>query len=97
MLLYQWFKRNKKVGIIFLDIWLPGRDGLETLKAIKEFDKEQYVVIKEEKIYVKRDGSLEIKNKGISDLSEVEGLYNIIGLCELYLKSCENLTSLPEE
>jgi two-component system nitrogen regulation response regulator NtrX len=37
--------KNKKVGIIFLDIWLPGRDGLETLKAIKEFDKEQYVVI----------------------------------------------------
>ncbi|MDY6863568.1 MAG: response regulator, partial [Thermodesulfobacteriota bacterium] len=36
---------NKKVDLTFLDIWLPGRDGLEILKAIKEFDREQYVVI----------------------------------------------------
>ena len=31
--------------IIFLDIWLPGMDGIETLRAIKEFDADIEVVI----------------------------------------------------
>ncbi len=37
--------RLKHPDIIFLDIWLPGMDGIETLKAIKEFDADIEVVI----------------------------------------------------
>jgi two-component system nitrogen regulation response regulator NtrX len=37
--------RTRHPDIIFLDIWLPGMDGIETLKAIKEFDTDIEVVI----------------------------------------------------
>jgi two-component system nitrogen regulation response regulator NtrX len=37
--------RTKHPDIIFLDIWLPGMDGIQTLKAIKEFDADIEVVI----------------------------------------------------
>jgi len=37
--------RASHPDIIFLDIWLPGMDGIETLRAIKEFDAEIEVVI----------------------------------------------------
>ncbi len=37
--------RTKHPDIIFLDIWLPGMDGIQTLKAIKEFDADIDVVI----------------------------------------------------
>lgn len=33
------------LDVVFLDIWLPGIDGLETLKAIKDFDSAIEVVI----------------------------------------------------
>ncbi len=37
--------RTRHPDIIFLDIWIPGMDGIETLKAIKEFDADIDVVI----------------------------------------------------
>ena len=37
--------RTRHPDIIFLDIWIPGMDGIETLKAIKEFDADIEVVI----------------------------------------------------
>ncbi|MEW6444071.1 MAG: UDP-3-O-acyl-N-acetylglucosamine deacetylase [bacterium] len=37
--------RTSHPEIIFLDIWLPGMDGIETLRAIKEFDADIEVVI----------------------------------------------------
>ncbi len=37
--------RTNHPEIIFLDIWLPGMDGIQTLKAIKEFDTDIEVVI----------------------------------------------------
>ena len=30
--------QSQPVDMVFLDIWLPGMDGLETLKAIKDFN-----------------------------------------------------------
>ena len=36
---------TKRPDIIFLDIWLPGMDGIQTLKAIKDFDADIEVVI----------------------------------------------------
>jgi UDP-3-O-[3-hydroxymyristoyl] N-acetylglucosamine deacetylase len=30
--------KSQPVDIVFLDIWLPGMDGMETLKSIKEFN-----------------------------------------------------------
>ena len=37
--------KTQPIDIIFLDIWLPGMDGLETLKAIKEYDPSLEVII----------------------------------------------------
>ena len=37
--------RTRHPDIIFLDIWIPGMDGIETLKAIKEFNADIDVVI----------------------------------------------------
>jgi len=37
--------KSQPLDIVFLDIWLPGIDGLETLKAIKDFNAEIEVVI----------------------------------------------------
>ncbi|MCX8042730.1 MAG: UDP-3-O-acyl-N-acetylglucosamine deacetylase [Desulfobacterota bacterium] len=37
--------KSQPLDIVFLDIWLPGIDGLETLKAIKDFDSDIDVVI----------------------------------------------------
>ena len=37
--------RTRHPDIIFLDIWIPGMDGIQALKAIKEFDTEIEVVI----------------------------------------------------
>ena len=37
--------RQENPDLIFLDIWLPGMDGMETLKAIKEHDSHLDVVL----------------------------------------------------
>ena len=37
--------RTEKPDLVFLDVWLPGMDGMETLKAIKEYDTNTDVVI----------------------------------------------------
>lgn len=37
--------KSHPIDIVFLDIWLPGIDGLETLKAIKDFNASIEVVI----------------------------------------------------
>jgi len=37
--------KSHPVDIIFLDIWLPGMDGIQTLKAVKDFDNAVEVVI----------------------------------------------------
>ena len=37
--------KSQSVDIVFLDIWLPGMDGMETLKCIKDFDSEIEVVM----------------------------------------------------
>ena len=37
--------RMESPDLIFLDIWLPGMDGMETLKAIKEHDSHLDVVL----------------------------------------------------
>ncbi len=37
--------RAENLDLIFLDIWLPGMDGMETLKAIKEYDTNLDVVL----------------------------------------------------
>jgi two-component system nitrogen regulation response regulator NtrX len=37
--------KTKPIDMVFLDIWLPGMDGLETLKAIKDFDPNLDVII----------------------------------------------------
>jgi UDP-3-O-acyl N-acetylglucosamine deacetylase len=37
--------REKRPDLVFLDIWLADRDGLETLRALKELDPEAAVVM----------------------------------------------------
>ena len=37
--------QSQTVDVVFLDIWLPGMDGMETLKAIKDFDTNIAVVM----------------------------------------------------
>ncbi len=37
--------RSENLDLIFLDIWLPGMDGMETLKSIKEYDTNLDVVL----------------------------------------------------
>ena len=37
--------KSQAVDIVFLDIWLPGMDGMETLKCIKDFDSAIEVVM----------------------------------------------------
>lgn len=37
--------RTRHPHVIFLDIWLPGMDGFETLRAVKSFDADLEVVI----------------------------------------------------
>jgi len=37
--------KSQPVDIVFLDIWLPGMDGMETLKSIKEFNSAIEVVM----------------------------------------------------
>jgi two-component system nitrogen regulation response regulator NtrX len=37
--------REENPDLIFLDIWLPGMDGMEILKAIKEYDSDLDVVM----------------------------------------------------
>ncbi len=36
---------SKKPDVVFLDIWLPDRDGLETLQAIREMDDNAAVIM----------------------------------------------------
>ena len=37
--------RKRRPAVVFLDIWLPDRDGLETLRAIRDFDPKAAVVM----------------------------------------------------
>jgi UDP-3-O-acyl N-acetylglucosamine deacetylase len=37
--------RRRRPAVVFLDIWLPDRDGLETLKALREMDPEAAVIM----------------------------------------------------
>jgi len=37
--------RRRRPAAVFLDIWLPDRDGLETLKALREMDPEAAVIM----------------------------------------------------
>ncbi len=37
--------RTRRPGVVFLDIWLPDRDGLETLQALRRFDPEAAVIM----------------------------------------------------
>ena len=36
---------SEKPDVVFLDIWLPDRDGLETLQAIRELDDNAAVIM----------------------------------------------------
>ncbi|MCX5901248.1 MAG: UDP-3-O-acyl-N-acetylglucosamine deacetylase [Proteobacteria bacterium] len=38
--------KSHPVDIVFLDIWLPGMDGIQTLKAVKDFDSAIDVVMR---------------------------------------------------
>ncbi len=37
--------RTRRPGVVFLDIWLPDRDGLETLQAIRRLDPDAAVIM----------------------------------------------------
>jgi UDP-3-O-[3-hydroxymyristoyl] N-acetylglucosamine deacetylase len=37
--------KNREFGLVLLDIWMPGMDGIETLKRIKEFKPELPVIM----------------------------------------------------
>ncbi|MDD5564114.1 MAG: UDP-3-O-acyl-N-acetylglucosamine deacetylase [Thermoanaerobaculaceae bacterium] len=37
--------RTRRPGVVFLDIWLPDRDGLETLQALRRLDPEAAVIM----------------------------------------------------
>jgi UDP-3-O-[3-hydroxymyristoyl] N-acetylglucosamine deacetylase len=37
--------RTRRPGVVFLDIWLPDRDGLETLQALRRLDPEASVIM----------------------------------------------------
>lgn len=37
--------RRERPDVVFLDIWLPDRDGLETLQALREMDPEAAVIM----------------------------------------------------
>lgn len=37
--------RRRRPAVVFLDIWLPDRDGLETLQALREMDPEATIIM----------------------------------------------------
>ncbi len=36
---------TRKPEIVFLDVWLPDRDGLETLETLREFDPQATIIM----------------------------------------------------
>ncbi|MBN2121116.1 MAG: response regulator [Candidatus Omnitrophica bacterium] len=55
---------EKKPDIIFLDLNMPGMDGIQTLKKLREFDKEVPVIIVS--AYVDQDKIKQVEPHGIS-------------------------------
>jgi two-component system nitrogen regulation response regulator NtrX len=89
--------RAENLDLIFLDIWLPGMDGMETLKSIKEYDTNLDVVLMtghgtiNTAIQAIKFGALDFLEKPLS-------LDNILSIANSSLerkRAIEEETSLP--
>ena len=56
--------KEKRPDIVFLDLNMPGMDGVETLEKIREFDKELPVIVVS--AYVNKEKVKKLNSLGIS-------------------------------
>ena len=83
--------KEKKPDIVFLDLNMPVMNGIQTLKAIREFDKELPVIIVS--AYVDQEKIKDIEPYGISGVFyKGEDLDQGLALLETTLRRHKKLT-----
>ena len=95
--------RTRHPEIILLDIWLPGMDGIETLKAIKEFDADLEVVIMtghgtvNTAVQAIKDGAFDFLEKPLSLDSVLDVIRRITEQTILHKESLEGRLRVPRK
>ncbi len=82
--------KEKKPDVVFLDLNMPGMDGVETLTKIREFDKELPVIIIS--AYVDEEKMKKLEPLGISGVFyKTQDLETGLGLLEATLRRHKRL------
>jgi UDP-3-O-acyl N-acetylglucosamine deacetylase len=77
--------RNERPAVVFLDIWLPDRDGLEALQVIREIDPEASVIMmsghgtSETAVKAMKMGAADYLEKPLSYDQAVEAVEGVLG------------------
>jgi UDP-3-O-[3-hydroxymyristoyl] N-acetylglucosamine deacetylase len=77
--------QNERPAVVFLDIWLPDRDGLEALQAIREIDPEAAVIMmsghgtSETAVKAMKMGASDYLEKPLSYDQAVEAVEGVLG------------------